>query len=49
LLLNDAQLKVIRAQVPAGVLRFGAYAEIQKNVDSPPAVEVTNYSVTSVN
>lgn len=49
LLLNDAQLKVVRAQIPTGSLRFGAYTEIQKPADSAPAVEVTSYAVTSVN
>ncbi len=47
LLLNGTELKAVRAQVPAGNLRFGAYAEIQTNLDKPPLVEVTSYSVTA--
>lgn len=49
LLINDTQLKVVRAQVPAGMLRFGVYAETHTPIDSAPTVQVTNYSVTSVN
>ena len=47
LMLNDTKLKVVRAQIPEGNLRFGAYAEIQTNIANGPSVEVTSYSVTT--
>jgi len=47
LMLNGTVLKAVRAQVPEGNLRFGAYAEIQTNIDDGPSVEVTSYSVTT--
>lgn len=46
LLVNGTEIKSVRAQVPAGALRFGVYAQIDTPVEPPPAIVVTSFKVT---
>jgi hypothetical protein len=45
--LNGTQIKVIRAQIPTGMLRFGMFASWVKSADGSPPITVTSYKVTS--
>jgi hypothetical protein len=45
--LNGAPVKVIRAQMPAGPLRFGVFGETEKAPDSDVQVLVKNFKVTT--
>ena len=47
LFVNGKQLKVVRAQIPAGPLRFGMYAQVDKAIQSEVDVDFTSYKVTS--
>ncbi len=45
--LNGTQIKVIRAQVPQGNLRFGIYGQFDKTPDASPPIEVRSFKVTA--
>jgi hypothetical protein len=45
--LNNSQMKVIRAQMPEGNLRFGVYGQFDKNADNSPPIQITGYRVTA--
>ncbi len=44
---NGKQVKVIRAQIPFGKMRFGIYAQWAKPAPSFPVIKVTSYKVTT--
>jgi hypothetical protein len=44
--LNGTQVKVVRAQMPGGLMRFGIYTQWNKSAPSFPAIKVTSYKVT---
>jgi hypothetical protein len=45
--LNNTPMKVIRAQVPEGNLRFGLYGQFDNTVDNSPPIQITGYRVTA--
>jgi hypothetical protein len=47
LFVNGKQLKVVRAQIPTGPLRFGMYVQVDKAVQSQVDVDFKSYKVTS--
>jgi hypothetical protein len=44
---NGAVVKVIRAQVPAGQLRFGVFGEFDSAPATPQTIAVTDFSLTA--
>jgi hypothetical protein len=46
LFINDVQIKMLRAQFPAGELRFGVYAEVGKATNLNPLIQVKSFKVT---
>jgi hypothetical protein len=44
---NGTQVKVIRAQIPIGKMRFGIYSQWNKTAPSFPVIKVTSYKVTT--
>jgi hypothetical protein len=44
---NGTQIKVIRAQVPEGILRFGIYGQFDKTPEASPPIEVKSFKVTA--
>ncbi len=44
---NGTQVKVVRAQIPTGKMRFGIYAQWNKPAPSFPLIKVTSYKVTT--
>jgi hypothetical protein len=44
---NGTVVKVIRAQIPAGQLRFGLFAQLDTAADPAPVVSVTDFSLTA--
>ena len=47
MILNGTQLKVIRAQVPDGALRFSVYGQIDKAAENVPPIRVKSFKVTA--
>lgn len=45
--LNGTQVKVVRAQVPRGKMRFGIYSLSHRAAPSLPAMRVTSFKVTT--
>jgi hypothetical protein len=44
---NGSKVKVVRAQIPTGQMRFGMYAQWDKSAASLPVIKVTDYKVTT--
>ena len=45
--MNGQPVKMVRAQIPEGDLRFGVYGQVDKGTDGAPPIVVSNYKVTS--
>jgi hypothetical protein len=45
--LNNQLLKAVRAQIPDGDLRFGAYGQLDKSIDVATPILVSHYTVTA--
>jgi len=45
--LNGQPVKMVRAQIPEGELRFGVYGQVDKGTDGAPPIVVSSYKVTS--
>jgi hypothetical protein len=47
LFINGSQVKVIRALMPTGELRFGVVADVDKASDTNPVVEIKSFKLTT--
>lgn len=45
--LNGTQIKIIRAQLPQGNMRFGIYGQFDKTPDASPPIQVRSFKVTA--